>query len=65
MVRINGKGVDAAGMTITEYLAEADYDERVVVVERNEEIVSKEQYDESVLQEEDVVEIVSFMGGGC
>lgn len=65
MVRINGKGVDAAGMTITEYLAEADYDERVVVVERNEEIVPKEQYDESVLQEEDVVEIVSFMGGGC
>lgn len=65
MVRINGKSVDAAGKTIAEYLAEANYDERVIVVERNEEILSKELYDQTVLQDGDVIEIVSFMGGGC
>lgn len=65
MVRINGKSVDAAGKTIAEYLTEANYDPRVIVVERNEEILSKELYDQTVLQDGDVIEIVSFMGGGC
>lgn len=64
MVTINGNSVDAAGMTITEYLEKAEYDPRVVVVERNEEIVPKNEYDSTKLSEGDVIEIVTFMGGG-
>lgn len=64
MVTINGNSVDAVGMTITEYLEKAEYDSRVVVVERNEEIVPKNEYDNTKLSEGDVIEIVTFMGGG-
>ena len=35
-----------------------------VAVELNMEIVAKDVYDTTVLKEEDVVEVVSFMGGG-
>lgn len=64
MVTINGNSVDAVGMTITEYLEKAEYDIRVVVIERNEEIVPKDEYDSTKLAEGDVIEIVAFMGGG-
>jgi len=35
-----------------------------VAVERNEEIVKKAAYAETVVQEGDQLEVVSFMGGG-
>jgi thiamine biosynthesis protein ThiS len=64
MVIINGENADAAGMTVTEYLDKAGYDVRVVVVEKNEEIVPKSEYPDTVLKDNDVIEIVAFMGGG-
>lgn len=64
MVKINGNGEAAAGMTVDQYLETANYDSKRIVVERNEEIVPKEQYSQTVLQDGDVVEIISFMGGG-
>ena len=64
MVTINGKDVDAAGMTIAAYLEQAEYDPRVVVVEKNEEIVGKDTYQKTTLADGDVIEIVTFMGGG-
>ena len=36
-----------------------------VAVERNEMIVKKDRYAETVLAEGDMLEVVSFMGGGC
>ena len=35
-----------------------------IAVERNGEIVFKSQYDDVVLQDEDSIEVVSFVGGG-
>lgn len=64
MVRINGKNEDVAGETLSAYLAQSEYRPDTYVVERNEEIVHKEDYDSIVLQDGDVVEVVSFMGGG-
>lgn len=64
VVRINGTAVDAHGKTLEEYLAETDYDPRLIAVEHNEEIVPKARYREIILQDGDVVEIVCFMGGG-
>lgn len=64
MVHINGKDVEAAGMPLLKYLEENDYRMGSFVVEINEEIVPKEQYENTILKEKDVVEIVSFMGGG-
>lgn len=64
MVRINGKDVETDGKTLTEYLQFANYDTRTIVVELNEEIIPKTQYDETILNDGDIVEIISFMGGG-
>lgn len=64
MVKVNGKEMDIAGESISEFLKLTDYDLRVIAVERNEEIVLKSMYDKTILKDEDVVEIVSFVGGG-
>ena len=63
-VKINGEDVAAAGMTIAEYLASAQYDLRRIAVERNCEIVPKAKYGEVTLEAGDVVEVVNFVGGG-
>ena len=64
MVKINGKELDVAGKTVAEYLAETNYDVSRVAVERNGEIVPKAHYGETVLEDGDSVEVVSFVGGG-
>ena len=64
MVKINGADTDAAGKSLLDYLAAANYDPRRVAVERNGEIVPKACYGETVLADGDTVEVVSFVGGG-
>lgn len=64
MVKINGELVDAVGMTVAQYLEKHQYDRKKVAVEINENIVSKEAYDTVMFQKDDVVEVVSFVGGG-
>ena len=63
-VKINGEDIAAAGMTVAEYLASAQYDLRRIAVERKCEIVPKAKYAEVVLEAGDVVEVVNFVGGG-
>lgn len=64
MVRVNGEDVEALGMSISSYLNKNGYDQSRLAVEKNGEIVPKRMYQEIFLQEGDVVEIVSFVGGG-
>lgn len=64
MVKINGKERQSAGKTLAEYLATTDYDPKRIAVERNGAIVPKAQYADTVLQDGDSIEIVSFVGGG-
>ena len=64
MVKVNGEEFDVAGKTISEYLATTNFDPKRIAVERNGDIVFKSQYDETLLQDGDSVEIVSFVGGG-
>lgn len=64
MVKINGENVNADGKTITQYLAETSYDPRRIALELNYEIVPKAEYDNTLLADGDVVEVVSFVGGG-
>lgn len=65
MVTINGEAADAAGRSVCEVLREDGYDSRSVAVEYNGRILSKSEYASTVLQENDAMEIVCFMGGGC
>ena len=64
MVNVNGEEKNIAGKTIAEYLATTNYDMKRIAVERNGDIVPKAQYGETVLQDGDSIEIVSFVGGG-
>ena len=64
MVKINGENQNMAGKTLAEYLAATNYDPKRIAVERNGEIVPKSQYSEMVLEDGDVIEVVSFVGGG-
>lgn len=65
MVKVNGIYTDGiAGKTLAEYLASTDYDPKRIVVEINEEIILKSQYAETVIKDDDIIEVVSFVGGG-
>ena len=64
MVKVNSEELNIAGKTIAEYLATTSYDPKRIAVECNGDIVPKAQYGETVLQDGDNVEVVSFVGGG-
>lgn len=64
MVKINGEKKAIAGKTVSEYLLETEYDTVYIAIERNGELVCKNQYDSTILSDGDVLEIVSFVGGG-
>ena len=64
MIKINGVTVNADGKTLAQYLETTDYDPKRIAVERNGDIVLKPQYRETVLRDGDVIEVVSFVGGG-
>lgn len=64
MVKVNGTELDMAGKTISEFLAATDYDPKRIAVERNGDIVFKSQYEDTVLEDGDTLEVVSFVGGG-
>ena len=64
MVKVNGTELDIAGKTVAQYLTTTNYDPKRIAVERNGDIVFKSQYDSTILQDGDSLEIVSFVGGG-
>lgn len=64
LIRVNGEELPLAGQTLLSYLEEASYDLARIAVECNGEIVPKRVYGETVLKDGDVLEIVSFVGGG-
>lgn len=50
--------------TISSLLNKLGINEEKVVVELNKEIVIKEEYSKINLQEDDTIEVISFVGGG-
>jgi len=64
MVIINGNSVDTAGKTVEEYLSQTNYTRNRIAVEINGEIIPKSQYETTIFNDGDTVEIVGFVGGG-
>mgnify|MGYP002672717512 FL=1 len=64
MVKVNGKEKDIAGQNLLEYLEETGYRPDRVVVERNLEILAREDLGNITIQDEDTIEVLEFMGGG-
>lgn len=51
-------------ITLLLYLQECNYDITKIAVELNGNIVSRATYSDIVLSDDDVIEVVSFVGGG-
>jgi thiamine biosynthesis protein ThiS len=51
-------------MSLADFVASKGFKRAVVVVERNQKIVANSDWDTTVLQDGDSLEIVSFVGGG-
>lgn len=65
MVIINGEekeGYDSS--TVLEMLELEGYDKGRIAIEINGTIISKKQYNETLLHSGDSIEVVSFVGGG-
>lgn len=64
-MKINGVQKECpANFTVSEMLIQEGFVKERVAVELNTEIVAKDAYDTTVLKDDDVIEVVSFMGGG-
>lgn len=62
---VNGKKIiGAEGITIAELVGQEGFNPEVVIIEYNGNIVRKEDWQTIVLQQEDCLEVVSFVGGG-
>ena len=64
-VEVNGKSREfVAGGSVLALLVELEIDPRMVVVERNREIVRRDDLDRIEVEDGDRFEIVQFVGGG-
>ena len=64
MVKINGEDKEIAGRNLLEYLKTSGFEPDKVVVERNLEIVPRDELGNVTIQEEDSIEVQRFVGGG-
>ncbi|HWU36439.1 MAG TPA: sulfur carrier protein ThiS [Candidatus Acidoferrum sp.] len=64
-IRLNGKTREVTdGISIRRLLDELKLDPRRVAVQRNEDIIKRDQYETVVLQPGDAVEVLTIMAGG-
>ena len=65
MIRVNGvEELHLEGKSLQVYLQEKGYRMERIAVERNGDIVPKSSYQSIILKDGDVLEVVSFVGGG-
>lgn len=64
-MKINGELCTCSpGMTVLAFLEQRGHDPQRVAVERNGQIVPRARFGDETLHEDDVIEIVQFVGGG-
>jgi len=61
---INGQPHDSAAPTVSDLLEELQLDAARVAVEYNHGILPRDAFDATLLNENDRLEIVQFVGGG-
>ena len=64
-VRVNGKNLEIDGeLSVQELVKSLDLDPRLIVVELNRQILSRDSLGELQVSEGDQVELVHFVSGG-
>ncbi|TBR80085.1 sulfur carrier protein ThiS [Campylobacter novaezeelandiae] len=61
---INGEKLDFKELKFMDFLKEKGLKAEFIALELNGEIVSKSEFENLILKENDKAEIVSFVGGG-
>ncbi len=65
-MKLNGNDITLeAPISLTDFLEKRGYKITRVAVELNGEIIPKSSYSAAILSDSDVIEVVTFMGGGC
>lgn len=65
MIRLNGDSISGCeGITVEELVNRQNFNKSRIAVEINGTIIPKKDYEKTQIQENDVVEVVSFVGGG-
>ena len=64
MVTVNGKACQVDGLDVLSMLEQKGFMLSRVVTELNGQIIPKNSYESTTLKDGDVVEVVSFVGGG-
>jgi len=64
-MKVNGESRELSQpISLSAFLKQENYAEGRIAVERNMEIVPKAAYGQTMLSNDDVLEIVHFVGGG-
>ena len=64
-INVNGENKECqTRSSVSKLLENLDIDNRYIAVELNHKIVPRTQFNEKILQENDSLEIVTFVGGG-
>lgn len=63
-IYLNGEQRETDAASIDDLIAELGIQGRMIAVERNLEVVPKSTYAETLLAEDDRIEIVHMIGGG-
>ncbi|KYH31825.1 sulfur carrier protein ThiS [Neomoorella mulderi] len=64
-LKVNGEEREvAAGLTVAELLRQLGIESRYLALERNRQVVPRQDYATTVLEEGDELEIIRFVGGG-
>lgn len=65
-MKVNGEQIQLTkSTTLEEFLKEQGYNIQRIAIERNDEIVPRENFSDVMLSDSDIIEVVHFMGGGC
>ena len=65
-MKVNGEQIQLTkATTLEEFLIEQGYNIQRIAIERNDEIVPRENFSDVMLSDSDIIEVVHFMGGGC
>ncbi len=65
MIIVNGKEINLTeDTTVAEYLEQNQYQVKRIAVELNGDILPKYSYSDTMLKDGDLLEVVTFVGGG-
>ncbi len=64
-ILLNGEEIDiSSGFSVSDLIKSFELDFRKIAVEKNLEIVPRSKFSDEILQENDKIEIIHFIGGG-